>query len=312
MEKLRRIMKYLARIIICALLVTFFPPPISQAATSPTKVLNAFSSYLKKAELTHTTGMATAKSNYEKTLTMKQAVIASAKNDFKQFNRVKVLKLGDNRNYWGSFNCPASRPDCIYVDKGPKFEVGEFTTIKDAIAEKTDWLDEIELIVSLGLIELQSPNEYRRATSAIKNETLAIENLNRNYASTKQALEESYESALVVEPAILALKRASKNSKDFENAFVTALKFDYNVQGLDELANLPFRYINSLKALDSAVKVTKLSQEADSVASSYTMASASKINKICGNTFTKDAKFREMFSQVASLYEQFVGEKLKA
>jgi hypothetical protein len=190
--------------------------------------------------------------------------------------------------------------------------VGELTTIKDAVAENIPSIDEIELIVSLGLIELQTPTDYRRATATIKSETLAIDTLNKNYASTRLALESAYENAMVVEPAILALKRASKNPKDFEKAFITALKFEYNVQGLDELANLPFRYINSLKALDSAVKVTKLSQEADSIASNYTMAAAMKINKICGSTFTSDAKFKTMFSQVASLYQQFVGKKIKA
>jgi hypothetical protein len=312
MEKIKASIKSLIKVGPLFLLIACLPTYPVNAATSPNKALSAFSNYLKKAEMAYSTGMATAKSDYEKTLAIKQSAISLAKSDFKQFNRVKVLKLGDNRNYWGSFNCPASRPECIYVDKGPKFEVGELTTIKDAVAENIPSIDEIELIVSLGLIELQTPTDYRRATATIKSETLAIDTLNKNYASTRLALESAYENAMVVEPAILALKRASKNPKDFEKAFITALKFEYNVQGLDELANLPFRYINSLKALDSAVKVTKLSQEADSVASNYTMAAAMKINKICGSTFTSDAKFKTMFSQVASLYQQFVGKKIKA
>jgi hypothetical protein len=310
MEKIvKRLGKVSGLLLSISLVATVSITP-AHAVTSPNKALAAFNGYLKDAKDKYASGMAKAKSDYENALSAKQALIASAKNDFKQFNRIKVLKLGENRNYWGSFNCPSNRPDCIYVDKGPKFEVGEVTTIKDVVAESIPPLDEIEIIIGLGLIELQTPTEYRRAAATIKSETLAIEVLKKNYAATRAALESDYEKALVVEPAILAIKRASKNPKDFDKAFVTALKFEYNVQGLDELANMPFRYIDSFKALDSAVKVTKLSQDADMVADRYTMSGAQRINRICGNTFLSDPEFRNMYASISSLYKQLLGKKL--
>jgi hypothetical protein len=310
MEEIGVDMKILFRSMLASVLVFTLPLSGAEAATSPKKALSAFRGYLSDAERTYTSGMAKAKSEYDAALSIKQSNITQAKKDFRQYNQVRVLKLGDNRNYWGNFNCPTTRPDCIYVDKGPKFEVGEVTTIKDVIADGVPWLDEIDLIIGLGLIELQSPTEYRRAATIIKSETLAIDTLNRNYTSTKMSLQRAYEEALVVEPAILAIKRASKSPKDFDRAFVTALKFEYNLQGLDELANLPFRYINSLKALDSAVKVTKLSQDADEVAARYTMAGATKINKICGKTFISDTKFVNMFNQIADLYVKLLGKRI--
>ena len=277
---------------------------------SPKKVQSFFQQYLQQAESDYYSGLSKAKSSYEFSLATKEESIRQAKLIILRNNQIRVLKLGENRNYWGNFNCPDTRPSCIYVDKGPKFEVGEIATVKEAVVNSPSNLSEIDLIVSMGLVELLNPKEFTQASRIIRDESLAIENLKKNYQTEQLKIESAFEDASQIEPALLAIKRALKNSSNFEKAFVVALKFDYNQRGLDELARLPFRYINSIKALDSAIKVTRLSEDADAVAASYSYSGALKINSICGKTFISETKFKIMYSKVSEVYKQATGRKL--
>lgn len=284
--------------------------PTMAASASPKRVIAHFQTYLNKAEATYKADYQKAKSQYESTLSSKEIAITQAKKDYVRFGQVRVVKLGDNRNYWGSFNCPTARPNCIYVDKGEKFEVGEVTSIKEAIANDLANLDLIDIIVNLGLVELINPSELQKAARIIREETYAVQLLKKKYDLDIKTIEGKYEKQVLVEPAVLAAKRASKNASDFHKAFITALKFEHNKQRLDELARLPFRYIDSFKALDSAIKVTRLSEQADRVDSSYSYSGAKKINSICGKTFIAEAEFMEMFLAVSEVYKQVSGRKL--
>lgn len=104
-----------------------------------------------------------------------------------------------------------------------------------------------------------------------------------------------------------AAKRAARQGGNLKASFNTALQFAYNVQRLDEIAREPLEYITSLKALNSVVKITALSEEADEVDSSYTNQKAARINQICGKVFIKEAKFRELNSAAQSIYARYVG-----
>lgn len=285
--------------------------PLVNATAPANKVLKGFQSFLKDAEVNYENSLSNLTSSYKANIAVREALILAAKKDFLSFNKIKVVRLGDNRNYWGNFNCPSTRPSCIDVDKGPKFEVGEITSMKDVIAENPAYLDEIDLIVRIGLIELQNPMEYQKASNTIRTEVKAVALATAKYNSDKLMLDNSYAEVKKVEPAILAAKRAAKNLKEFDKAFVIALEFEYNKERLDELASLPFRYINSLKALDSAVKVTKLSNSADLVAERYTMSGALSINRTCGTTFIREPEFKERFSRIAKVYLDITGKTIK-
>lgn len=301
---------FLRCLLVAVLAIAIQSNPAYSSSTEAKRTLVKFQEYLAKAERDYRNTYTKAKSDFDSTLSSKESLIRKAQQDFLNSNQVRVLKLGDNRNYWGSFNCPITRPNCIYVDKGPKFEVGEITSIKGTIADKVANLDEIELILNLGLIELLTPKEYLSATKIIREETLAIATLRKEFQNDSLLIQQEYEQALLVEPAILAIKRAGKSPGNFQKAFVTALRFEYNRARLDEIARLPFRYIDSLKALDSAVKVTKLSEDADDVAASYSLAGAARINKICGKTFITESKFRELFSEISNVYRDLTGKRL--
>lgn len=293
------------------ILNTILAAPTNSASISPQKVLLYFQNYLSKAESEYKFNTMTLDKQFASAISAKESSLFSAKQEFLKYNQVRVLKLGDNRNYWGNFDCPANRPNCKDVDKGEKFEVGEVTTIKKVIADSVPFIEEIDLIVNLGLVELVNKREYQLAAKIIREDTAAISVLKAKYKVDIALTEDAYLSAMRAKPAIQALKRASKNPSIFQEAFVNALKFKYNQAALDGLARRSFGFIDNLKALDTAIEVTRLSQHADVVASKYTYAGAVKINKICGKTFISDAEFMEMFQKVAEVYQEATGKKLK-
>jgi hypothetical protein len=305
-------MKKLFVVVITAIIFSsLIATPSSSASTTPQKVLVYFQNYLSKADSSYKNNLAILDKQFTSVITAKEYAIFSAKQEFLKYNQVRVLKIGDNRNYWGSFDCPVNRPTCKDVDKGEKFEVGEVTTIKKAITDSVPLIEEIDLIIRLGLIELINPREYQAASKLIREETAAIIASKAKYRLDNAAIEDTYAEAIKVKPAITAIKRASKNPSIFKKAFVTAMKFKYNQAALDGLARRSFGFIDNLKALDTAIEVTRLSQDADVVASRYTYAGAVKINKICGKTFISDIEFMEMFKKVAEVYQQATGKKLK-
>ncbi len=285
--------------------------PTNSAPTTPQNVLVFFQNYLSKAESSYKNNLAILDKQFTSVITAKEYAIFLAKQEFSKYNQIRVLKIGDNRNYWGNFDCPVNRPACKDVDKGEKFEVGEVTTIKKAIADSVPSIEEIDLIVRLGLVELINPREYQATSKLIREETAAIIVSKAKYRLDSTAIEDIYAKAISVKPAITAIKRASKNPSIFQEAFVTAMKFKYNQVALDGLARRSFGFIDNLKALDTAIEVTRLSQDADVVASRYTYAGAVKINRICGKTFISDIEFMEMFKRVAEVYQQATGKKLK-
>ena len=94
-------------------------------------------------------------------------------------------------------------------------------------------------------------------------------------------------------------------------AFVVALKFEQNRLKLNELASTPWKYINSYKALSSAISVTRLSDKADIVGENYSYSRALGINSSCGTAFTGENDFKSIFNLVASVYKQATKVSLK-
>jgi hypothetical protein len=273
-------------------------------ASKSQKVTDAFESYLERVNIIYDAEILSAGNLYQPQIKSAQTKISDAKLKFLSSSQVKVVKLGDNRNYWGNFDCPATRPACIDVDKGPKFQVGEVTTIKSLIADKTEYLEEIEIILNLGLIEIINLSTYQEASKTIRSETLNLNSLNLQYKSSQNSITSKRDTGLNVEIALLAAQRAAKSPSNYDKAFVAALKFEQNRVKLNELASTPWRYINSYKALSSALSVTRFSDQADTIADNYSYSRALSINSSCGTTFTNDSSFKSLFGLIATIYKQ--------
>jgi hypothetical protein len=280
-------------------------------ATKAQVVKAAFENYIEEVNSTFNTDMMNAANQYQPQITSTENRLKEAKSKFLTSNQIKVLKLGDNRNYWGNFDCPTSRPACIDVDKGPKFQVGEVTTIKSIIADKSEYLEEIEIILGLGLIELSSPSTYQEASRTIRTENARLIALNEQYKNVKNLITYQRDTGLEVEIAFLAAERASKTPSNFDKAFVVALKFEQNRIKLNDLASTPWRYLQNYKALSSAIRVTRLSDQADAVAERYTFSRASSINSSCGTAFTGDSNFKTTFKTIANVYKKATRSTIK-
>ena len=303
-------------------------------ATYTASVVNIKSTYDKE--------VLTAKNLYQPQINTLTQGIKDAQAKLLTVNQVKVLKLGTFRSYWGNLDCPTARPQCQSLDdKGNLFQVGETTRLKSIMGERADYLYEIQLMIDLGLIEILNPIEYQKAAVVIRFDPDKIKTLNTQWesantvAATKQnkALDDAkttagiplstlmqnydadklfFESQITAgNTAIRAAKRASKNPSVFDKAFVTAYKFEYNVKGLDDIANLSFSSLNTLRSFLSQFAIIELADKASGVDASYNYFAAEKINKSVGNVFTSDEEFQIPAKLVASQYKKLTKVSLK-
>lgn len=192
--------------------------------------------------------------------------------------------------------------------------------------------------IKFGFIVPFNPSEFAATRQKISNSQFEIDRLSKEIATAKKSADEnrywqklqaeekwiigdnSIDDALTKDVAnfenkieslkfgLKAAKRAAKQSGNLKTSFVTALKFAYNVNALDELASAPIAYTSSLKSLRNIVEVTKLSEEADLVDLRYSQTGAIKINKICGDTFIKERKFKDLLSVSMSIYSNYMGK----
>ena len=302
----------------------------------------AYANSLATSKATFEKEISTAKNLYEPQINSAKQNIKDAQSKLLTVNQVKVLKLGTFRGYWGNLDCPVTRPQCISLDdKGNLFQIGETTKLKAIMGERADYLYEIQLMIDLGLIEMLNSVEYQKAASTIRFEPDKIKSFTTQWdlanaaATTKQntALEvarltasgplsnlmDKYESDKVLYEnqisagnlAIRAAKRASKNPATFDKAFVTAYKFDYNAKGLDDIANLSFSSLNTLRSFLSQFAIIELADKAAAVDSSYSFASAERINKSVGNVFTVDDEFQGPAKLVALQYKKLTKVTLR-
>lgn len=290
-----------------------------------------------KINATQTADLLTLANNYLPKMSASSAKIALAKTKILTVSGVKVLQLGTIRAYWGNLNCPILRPDCNSLDdKGHLFKVGEVTTLLDAVTQRADYLYEIDLMISYGLIELLNPIEFQSAATTIRSEPATFDALTSAYSSTRIEAQTKYNNATAIiktatsnalsfednryeqalaelqaqqaqaETFILAAKRASKDYKTFDKAFTTALQFEYNRSQLNEIADLPWSVFTSLRSLSSLAKVIALANFADAVAAKYTLTDALKLNISVGNTFTKAPTFNVSLKTAKVLYMKVI------
>ena len=302
-----------------------------------------YSNSLQIAKSTYDKEILAAKNLYDPQINNSTQAIKDAQAKLLTVTQVKVLKQGSDRNSWGYLNCSTTRPECIYVDKGPLFLIGELTTLKTFAGDplEFDYLRGIQKMIDDGLIELLNAVEYQKAVNTIRTDTEKRKALTAQWnsanliATNKQT--SALDSARVIagtplvvlmqnyeldklsfanqidagNSAIRAAKRASKSPSVFDKAFVTAYKFEYNVKGLDDIANLPFTSMNTLRSVLSQYAIIELADEAIGVNAVYSYSAAEKINKSVGNVFTSDEEFQSRAKLVAAQYKKLTKVNLK-
>jgi hypothetical protein len=283
----------------------------------------------------------TASNLYAPQISGSSSKMTEARAKFASVSGVKVLAQGTSRGYWGNLNCPTARPMCIDVDKGEKFNIGEVTTLKAIIGTQTDYLLEIDIMLGLGLIELTNRAEYLAVTSILKNEPANLSKITSEYTAAQTAaknkkdraiqsatalresaladLDDAYETARVqleaqetaAQLALLAAKRATKDAKNFDKAFVVAYKFEYNRQMVNQIADAAWTGDWTFRTIDSILKVNRLAVSGDDIASRYSLASANSFNSAVGNAFTNEPDFRAALKVLTSIYKKTTNTTLK-
>ena len=136
----------------------------------------------------------------------------------------------------------------------------------------------------------------------------ALADLDEAYETAKAQLEAQQTAANL---ALLATKRASKDSANFDTAFSIAFKFEYNRQMVDQIADEAWTGEWTFRTIDSIIKVNKLAVAGDSIASKYSMAAAKSFNGLVGNAFTNEPDFRAALKVLTAKYKQTTKVTLK-
>jgi hypothetical protein len=138
--------------------------------------------------------------------------------------------------------------------------------------------------------------------------TNALSDLDEAYESAKTQLEAQQTAANL---ALLATKRAAKDSANFDAAFSIAFKFEYNRLMVDQIADEAWTGEWTFRTIDSIIKVNKLAVAGDSIASKYSMSAAKSFNGLVGNAFTNEPDFRAALKVLTAKYKQTTKVTLK-
>jgi len=268
--------------------------------------------------------------------------------------QVRVLKLGTNRAYWGNLKCPPPVKGGTYPanfdpkscnsldDKGAKFNIGDETYLLDNTGENANHiLNEIDIMINLGLIEMLNATEYNKYSAIIRAEPVTFKTLSASFTSAQELAyskkdkaikSAAYISYYAMEPitqdyemrktrleakipaivsAIAAAKKATRDSSVFDKAFVTALKFEYNRKWLNEIADSDWAGPWNFRRIDSLITATRLANQSEVIASNYRYSTANSLNNQCGDAFTSDGEFKAMFKIIASEYKKITKVTIK-
>jgi len=300
--------------------------PEAFSATKQANLIATFQKYLSDGEKAFNAAKSAADNEFVVKISESQQRLQIAKTQILNSSQVTIKKFSLESSYRGYLSCPKTRPDCIGVDKGAQFQPGEITLVKPEVLANAgslevmktifSYLSELDSIFKLGEIQLASQELYDSNVGIFRNEYLNLYSLNSQYSNAisqaKSALLEVNSRQFAIKSSINAARRASKNSQIFDKAFVTAFKFEYNRYSLDKYASQPWSNITNLKSLDSLVKITRLSEKADSIDSNYSFDAATQLNSSLGKIFVGEPEFKSDFDFIAKLYKSVTNSKLSA
>jgi len=316
--------KLLTSTLITGLLLVASPAAFS--ATKQANLTMTFQKYQSDGASNFAASKTAADNKFGVLISQSQQKLQLSKTKILNSGQVVINKFTLASSYRGYLSCPLLRPDCIGIDKAPQFQVGEASSIKPEVFANAgslevmntifSYLVELDSIFKSGDIKLLSQATYEQEVESFKAEYLNLYSLNNQYVAAisqaKSSLLEIESHDFAIKSAIKAARRASKNSQFFEKAFVVAFKFEYNTYSLDKYASQPWSNITNLKALDSAIKVTRLSEKADSIDANYSYAAADQLNSSLGKIFIGEADFKSDFNFISKLYKSATNAKLIA
>jgi hypothetical protein len=300
--------------------------PNAFPATKQANLISTFQKYLSDGKYAFEAAKLEAENKYLPQISKSEQTIQSLKSQILNSSEVKIVKFSLTSNYRGYLSCPVLRLDCIGIDKAAQFQVGEITSIKPEVFANAgllevmptilSYLNELDSIFKSGEIQLSNKSNYDQAVQSFRVEYQNLSSLSNQYSDAisraKSSLLEIDSRDFAIRAALKAAKRASNSPQIYDKAFVAAFKFEYNRYSLDKYASQPWSTINSFKALDSAIKVTKLSEKADLIDMNYNFASADQFNKSIGNIFTGEADYRSDFGFISKLYKSATNVKLSS
>jgi hypothetical protein len=136
----------------------------------------------------------------------------------------------------------------------------------------------------------------------------ALDNLTNDYEEKKAEIEAQNEAA---ELALLAAKRALKDSANFDKAFAVAYQFEYNRTLLNEIADTPWSGEFTYRTINTIIKASRLADLGESIAAKYSYKSAQNYNLSVGPAFTKTADFKARLKVLQATYKKTTKTTLK-
>ncbi len=177
------------------------------------------------------------------------------------------------------------------------------------IAYKQSLADSANLTALNGKARVSAKDKRDKAvTLANSSRESALDVLDEVFDSAKAELEAKETAANL---ALLAAKRASKDPSNFDSAFVTAYKFEYNRKMVGEIADVAWTGEWTFRTIDSIIKVNQLAASGEAIASSYSKSKASAFNAAVGNAFTNEPNFRAALKVLTAIYKKATTTSLK-
>lgn len=127
----------------------------------------------------------------------------------------------------------------------------------------------------------------------------SADSITKEYELAKEKIQAQIDSS---QAGLLAAQRASKDGANFDKAFTVAYQFEFNRTQLSDLADTPWSGVTTFKAIDSLIKVTRLSIQADAIANKYSTKTALAFNNALGNAFVNDVDFRASLKLAIAIY----------
>lgn len=168
--------------------------------------------------------------------------------------------------------------------------------------------------VTIGIISPQNKGEYDKARETYKIALQDLVKVNDAYQEADYELrkkifaeydaeEEKLRSNINIQKlALVAAKRASLSSRDFEANFKTAFQFQYNLDSLYLVSSASFAQIESYLDALNVVSASQAYTLGVGISRNYQASKAASFNRGLSNAFTNDPEYRSMYSQAISLY----------
>lgn len=197
----------------------------------------------------------------------------------------------------------------IGIERGYIVPLNQVAFDSSRIAYKQGLAEADNLTAQNGKARVSAREKKDRAiAAATAARESALADIDEAYELEKERLEAQQTAA---ELALLASKRAARDASNFDSAFVTAYKFEYNRQMINEIADASWTGEWTYRTIDSILKVNRLAVTGDNIASRYTRTAANTFNSTVGNAFTNEPAFRAALKVLTATYKQATKTTLK-